>query len=74
MIYFARIHDDGRRIDILPKCMDRHGDCSRWKSEGFCDRNSNTFYTRQNPGHYQYTLDNCFVSCNVGCGAEAANG
>ena len=41
-------------------------------SIGFCDRNSNTYYTKQNPKFYDFTLRNCFVSCQFGCGAVSS--
>lgn len=31
-----------------------------------------TWYTQQNPGHYDFTLRSCPVSCNFGCGARHA--
>lgn len=67
--YTARIQDDGASIDIRPRCFDHSGECARWRMEGFCDRSQPTFYTRQNPGHYDYVLANCPVSCGFGCGA-----
>lgn len=66
--YTSRIQDDGKVIEIKPRCFDHSGECSRWKQEGFCSRNSQTFYTRQNPGFADWVQGNCFVSCQTGCG------
>lgn len=64
------MNDDGKVIDIIDRCFDLHGDCSRWRKEGFCDSSHETRFTRQNPGHRRFTLKNCFVSCKVGCGKQ----
>jgi len=71
--YTAKLQDHGREVEINNRCIDRHGDCQRWRQEGFCDsdpRRSRSWYVQQNPGHCAWTLDNCVVSCKRKCQAE----
>lgn len=68
--YNARIQDHGTKIQIHPRCFDHHGDCVRWRQEGFCDRSSHTFYTAQNPGFFDFASRECPVSCATGCGRK----
>jgi len=72
--YTARIKDDLTTIEIKNRCFDDSGECNRWRQEGFCDRNSRTFYTMHNPGHYDYVLRACPVSCKFGCGKPPGEG
>ncbi len=62
------MQDDGKTIEIMPTCFDHHGDCYRWKNEGFCDPNRETRFTRDNPSWRNWVMENCFVSCKIGCG------
>jgi hypothetical protein len=71
--YTAKLQDHGREVEINSRCIDRHGDCQRWRQEGFCDSNphhSRSWYVQQNPGHCAWTLENCVVSCKRRCQAE----
>jgi curved DNA-binding protein CbpA len=69
--YVSKIQDDGKEIEIYPRCFDHSGECARWRQEGFCSRTSHTFYTRQNPDFVNWVIDNCYISCKTGCGAES---
>lgn len=67
--YTTSIHDDNQTITLNRQCFDNHGDCVRWRQEGFCESNpdSQSYYVKQNPGFVNWVRNNCFVSCKVGC-------
>ena len=69
--YTAKVDDDGKQVPILPRCHEIHGDCVRWRSEGFCDTTGvPSVYVLQNPGFAPWVQQNCIVSCGKGCASD----
>lgn len=65
--FTAKVTDDGSQVPILPRCFESHGDCKRWKSEGFCDTTTPSWYVQQNPSFAPWVQENCILSCAKGC-------
>lgn len=74
MWFTAKVHHDGSEINIVPRCLDKHGDCARWKSEGFCEHGKGStpsWYVQQNPTFSPWVRENCVVSCGRRCQAKS---
>ena len=65
------LDDKGATVPIRVRCHDRHSECVRWKSEGFCDAGRESKATRDYPGQRRWTLEHCPISCEGFVGAEA---
>jgi len=68
--YTAKVQDDGQTIHIAPRCFETHGDCKRWRAEGFCDTTRPSWYVQQNPQFAPWVQQNCILSCGKTCLAD----
>jgi hypothetical protein len=68
--YTAKVQDDGQTIQIAPRCFETHGDCKRWRAEGFCDTTRPSWYVQQNPQFAPWVQQNCILSCGKTCLAD----